>query len=270
LSRQLYALDPYTQGRQSFAIRLEIIKALAGAGPEASYAYYGYQPPERRSFAEAAGDFAFDAVLNSELIQQSYEELSNPDFGSAAGVGTFITAGVGIIVGPIDAAANLATLGGKGAVEGTVKAGLKEALEIGVKESAAPLFSRTAGQAMDPALFQRIQTAFERQPGRMMLANENSALELNKHSRPGLRIEGETLNENVVFLRPNPSTSSVYEELIHTAQLRGGMTDRLQMEIEAAQKLIRFGDRYHIPQAETEATAKRLLELQETLRRRTQ
>jgi hypothetical protein len=62
-----------------------------------------------------------------------------------------------------------------------------------------------------------------------------------------------------------PSTSSVYEELIHTAQLRRGMnpkTQLVEMEIEAAQKLIRFADRYHIPPAETAETIRRLQQLQ--------
>ena len=78
------------------------------------------------------------------------------------------------------------------------------------------------------------------------------------HLGPDLRIEGETLSENVIALRINPSSSSVYEELIHTAQLRRGMTDVTQMEIEAAQKLIRFAEPYKIPAADTQQTINRL------------
>jgi len=114
---------------------------------------------------------------------------------------------------------------------------------------------------MERSLFQRIQTAFQRQPGRIMLADENSALELHRLARPGMTVEGRTLSENVVFLRLNPSTFSVYEEFIHTAQLRRGMnpvTQEIQMEIQAAQKLIRFADQYHIPPAETQQTLDRL------------
>jgi thiazole synthase ThiGH ThiG subunit len=76
-----------------------------------------------------------------------------------------------------------------------------------------------------------------------------------------VQVEGYPLNQNVIFLRPNPSTSSVYEELIHTAQLRRGMdreTQWLEMEIEAAQKLIRFADAYKIPASETQQTMYRL------------
>jgi hypothetical protein len=120
------------------------------------------------------------------------------------------------------------------------------------------LYSSIGGEAMDPALFNRIQSAFERKPGRVMASNPASEL----HLGPNRLIEGETLSQNVIALRMNPSTSSVYEELIHTAQLRRGMTDVVQMEIEAAQKLIRFADRYKIPASETAATIERLRILQ--------
>jgi hypothetical protein len=39
------------------------------------------------------------------------------------------------------------------------------------------LYSKIAGQGMESGLFRRIQGAFQRQPGRVMLADENSALE---------------------------------------------------------------------------------------------
>ena len=119
---------------------------------------------------------------------------------------------------------------------------------------------------MDPALFQRIQAAFERKPGGIMLADENSALELDRLSRGGRRVEGRTYNENVIFLRPEPSVSSVYEELMHTAQIRRGMdpiTQWREMEIETAEKLIRFADRYKIPAAETQQTINRLNDLRQ-------
>lgn len=66
--------------------------------------------------------FAFDAVFNSELIQQSYQGLSNLDFSSGVGVATFITPGAGMIAGPIDGLANAVTLGGKGMLQGGLNA----------------------------------------------------------------------------------------------------------------------------------------------------
>jgi RHS repeat-associated protein len=158
--------------------------------------------------------------------------------GSAEGCGNHWTAiGYGVAtIGAIVLAAF--SFGGEGAVaaEGT------------------GLYSTIGGESMDAALFQRIQSAFQRTPGRIMESSPASEL----HLGPNPLIEGETLSKDVIALRMNPSTSSVYEELIHTAQLRRGMTDRTQMEIEAAQKLIRFADRYHIPPEQTQATIRRL------------
>jgi hypothetical protein len=110
---------------------------------------------------------------------------------------------------------------------------------------------------MDSSLFGRIQTAFQRTLGRVMASDAAS----EAHLGPNLLIEGETLSPNVIALHMNPSVSSVYEELIHTAQLRRGMTDVTQMEIEAAQKLIKYADRYKIPQSQTQTTIQRLNEL---------
>jgi hypothetical protein len=75
---------------------------------------------------------------------------------------------------------------------------------------------------------------------------------------PNALIEGETLSKDVIALRMNPSTSSVYEELIHRAPKARGMTDVTEMEIQAAQKLIKFADRYHIPPEQTQQTIERL------------
>lgn len=128
----------------------------------------------------------------------------------------------------------------------------------GLEVAEGRLFSKTGGEVMDTALFRRIQTAFESKgPGRIMANNVWS----ERHLGPDLRITGEALNENVIALRIKPSTSSVYEELIHKAQIRRGMTDVTQMEIQAAQKLIRFADRYGITAAETAATQRRLEQL---------
>jgi hypothetical protein len=63
------------------------------------------------------------------------------------------------------------------------------------------------------------------------------------------------------LLPAQPTTSAVFEELIHTAQNRTGRftgDNVLQIEIEAAEKLIRFHRGYGIPNSETRATTDRL------------
>jgi hypothetical protein len=110
---------------------------------------------------------------------------------------------------------------------------------------------------MDPALFQRIQAAFERNGGIMQ---SDAATTAYFESRGA---EGISYGSDTILLPENPSTSAVYEELIHTAQVRAGMTDELKMEIQAAQKLIRFAKQYKIPPEETAQTIERLNSLLE-------
>lgn len=212
------------------------------------------------------GRFATDTVFNQSDIAAAWELTSGADYTTVRGWGEGIVGTIGGLALTADAAFNVASFGIKGAVTGAAKTGVKELAAVGTKEISTPLFSRIGGEAMDPALFQRVQRAFERHPGRIMQADANSALELERFSTKGLRVEGQTLNQNVVFLRPNPSTSSVYEELIHTAQLRRGMNPTSQwrqMEIEAAEKLIRFADRYKISPVQTQQTIERLNRLRQ-------
>jgi len=164
-----------------------------------------------------------------------------------------------------------------GATIGMFVAGIAGGLARGlpsVRRAVAPnngIFSNAAGEPMDPALFRRIQKAWESKPGRIMLADENSAMHLNAIAhRAGLKhVGGQTLNKNVIFLQPNPTASSVFEELIHTAQLRRGMNPKaqvLQMEIEAAERLIRNRRPYNIPRAQTYETITRLRALRQSAR----
>jgi len=100
-----------------------------------------------------------------------------------------------------------------------------------------------------------------------MAANAESEAHLNALSnRFRMYVGGETLSENVIALRRNPTATSVFEEIIHTAQLRRGMspkTDLIRMEIEAAEKLIRYRRAYGIPNTQTRQTIERLLRLAE-------
>jgi hypothetical protein len=100
-----------------------------------------------------------------------------------------------------------------------------------------PLFSHAAGEAMDPAALARIKTAFGRNGG---------IIDQSAEAQAYLRLrgaEGVTLGKDTILLPAQPTRSAVFEELIHTAQNRIGRftgDNVLQMEIEAAEKLIRF------------------------------
>jgi len=118
--------------------------------------------------------------------------------------------------------------------------------------------STIAGEGMDPALFARMKAAFERQGGRILQGGD-----VEGYLR-AIGAEGSTSNAKFIQLRVNPSTSAVYEEFIHTAQMRAGRTGTewiRQNEIDAAEKLIRFRHQYGIPNAETRRTIERLRQL---------
>ncbi|NDI35095.1 hypothetical protein [Chengkuizengella sediminis] len=74
-----------------------------------------------------------------------------------------------------------------------------------------------SGTPMDSVKFNRMKSAFEKQGG--LIVKEDEALPLlNYHG-----VEASTLDSNTIAFRPNPSTSAVFEEFIHTTQYR---TDR--------------------------------------------
>ena len=189
--------------------------------------------------ALAAGGEVYSTYQNASAIVDGYQNVQN---GNNWG---FLQAGLG----SLGLRGNVSAFGDLADGFGSIAA------------NSGRIYSEIGGNGMDPAMFDRIQTAFQKQPGRVMASNAGSEL----HLGPNLKIEGETLSQNVIMLRMNPSTSSVYEELIHTAQLRRGMdpkTQLVEMEIQAAQKLLKFADKYKIPAAESAETARRLLKLQ--------
>lgn len=86
--------------------------------------------------------------------------------------------------------------------------------------------------------------------------------------------EGLTFNAKTILLPANPTTSAVFEELIHTAQHRTGRFSAAiercgtvratqRMEIEAAEKLIRNRRRWQFAPEETRQTIERLRALRE-------
>lgn len=76
--------------------------------------------------------------------------------------------------------------------------------------------------------------------------------------------EAAAINAHIILLRPNPSASAVFEELIHATQYRKGLMDgsyksRLKCEFEAAEKLIRCKKSYGITDKEDAITRKNLM-----------
>ena len=117
---------------------------------------------------------------------------------------------------------------------------------------------------MDARQFQRIKAAFERHGGAVI--QDESAQEYLDF----VGAEAVTLDPQTILFRPNPTASQVFEELIHTAQLkRGKITSqkatRIKAEIEAAEKLLRNQRAYQMSEIEIRETAQRLENLKKNL-----
>ncbi|MBI1925668.1 hypothetical protein HYR99_15615 [Candidatus Poribacteria bacterium] len=117
---------------------------------------------------------------------------------------------------------------------------------------------------MDRQQFQRIKTAFERHGGSII--QDESAQEYLDFAGA----EAATLDSQTILLRPQPTASQVFEELIHTSQMkRGKITSqkatRINAEIEAAEKLLRNQRAYQLSAIEIQQTAKRLENLKRNI-----
>lgn len=71
--------------------------------------------------------------------------------------------------------------------------------------------------------------------------------------------EGITYDSSTILLRQKPSSSSVYEELIHATQYRqnlndGSLISRIQNEISAQEMLLRNSSAYKLTPAEISQT----------------
>lgn len=115
---------------------------------------------------------------------------------------------------------------------------------------------------MDPQKFQNIKRAFEHQGG---VIDQSAEAQRYLRSRGA---EAATFNAKTMVLKEKPSNAEVFEELIHTAQYRTGRatgSNVVEMEIEAAEKLIRNRRAYAISNSDTRDTISRLRGLREAL-----
>lgn len=110
---------------------------------------------------------------------------------------------------------------------------------------------------MDESKFISIKQNFEARGGVI-----DSSAEINRHLDM-MGADAATLNENTILIRHDviPSASSMFEELIHTAQYKSGRATSanwLDMEIEAKVKLIKYQKPYGITDFENKITKKQL------------
>jgi hypothetical protein len=126
------------------------------------------------------------------------------------------------------------------------------------------LMSTIGGEPMDKALLDKITRSFRRQGKIIEIGTEEANSYLN-----WAKAEGVCFDENIIYLRSNPSTSAVYEEVIHSAQYRTGKYNKWVekydnviaknlMEREAAEKLLKNAKAWKIPANEIEIIKERL------------
>ncbi|GED59073.1 hypothetical protein BFO01nite_32050 [Brevibacillus formosus] len=195
---------------------------------------------------KAVGAFVREGFI--EPIQEDLDTLRDDKVGFADG----------IAIGGL--ALGVLTLGRSKNVKNLVDAARK-----GKKRTSVGL-TRSTGDStssMNPAKFDRMKKAFEKQGG-IIDQSEEAIRYLDYRGA-----EAVTWNEKTIQLRQNPTTSAVFEEFIHTAQYRAGkipdQTPRtvLTVEIEAAEKLIKYRKAYGIPNIETRDTINRLRDLRQ-------
>jgi hypothetical protein len=151
-------------------------------------------------------------------------------------------------------------------VDELVMASERLGVQFRVARGSQELASTISGRPMDEKLFARIKAAFERQGG-IFLQSADVDRYLKMHGAEAI-----TDNAKQILFPSRPTTSAVFEELIHTAQFRTGKFNALvdqvgvaeakrTLEIEAAEKLIRNAKAWSIPEEETRETAARLARL---------
>jgi RHS repeat-associated protein len=132
------ALQYYFNGRSwdsfSYNDRMNAMELVAG-GKFQDESMFG---SDSSGPSRSAGSEIANAVWNTDLLQESWDEWQNRDFSTGIGTATAITAGAGLVFGGADAVVNsIPILGtGKAVLEDAGKAGLKSVAKIFGKDAA--------------------------------------------------------------------------------------------------------------------------------------
>lgn len=140
------------------------------------------------------------------------------------------------------------------------------------------LFSKIKGKPIDIRLLEKLQKEFKELGGDMLFNEESFAYCASREKTLNTEIEAITLNESLILLNKNATTSAVYEELIHARQFRTGRYDKLAnkynnqkvvdnfMEKEAAEELLENASKLKLPNDEIQLIKERLEFFNNTLK----
>jgi hypothetical protein len=147
-------------------------------------------------------------------------------------------------------------------------------------EGVAPntLASTSQGKPMDPARFLRIKNAFERQraaDGGFKVINQSAQAQYELFEAGVVGQTGLTISADEVLMVPNPTSATVFDEMIHTAQFRRGLVQQAEvlygkeraithLEILVQEKLLQNASAYGITAEETSSIQSRLQRLYRT------
>lgn len=133
-----------------------------------------------------------------------------------------------------------------------------------IKLGSEPMYRKTKENQIEPMpkkQLHKIEKNFKKQGRLIQRSSEIDEYLESKHA------EAITYNANTILLKSNPGRASVFEELIHATQYKNGENDgsyvsRLQCEISAQKKLIKYKNAYKLTEKEVEQT-KQALEVYE-------
>ena len=108
-------------------------------------------------------------------------------------------------------------------------------------------------EPMPKRQFQKIVKSFKAKGGLIQFDDDTDAYLLSK------KAEAITYDAKTILLKQNPGRASVFEELIHATQYRTGKNDgsyrkRLECEIDAQEKLLKYSKAYKLTDAEVQQT----------------
>ncbi len=137
-----------------------------------------------------------------------------------------------------------------------------------IKPKGNAMYRKSKENAVEPMpkrQLHKIEKAFKRQGGIIQYDPET-----DKYLE-GKKAEAITYDAKTILLKTNAGRASVFEELIHTAQYRQGINDgsyrsRLECEIFAQQKLLRYSKAYKLTELEIQQTKNALDKYQKELR----
>ena len=131
------------------------------------------------------------------------------------------------------------------------------------------IYSKIIGKPINLKLLKKLQKQFKKLGGELKYDEESFEYILSREKVMETEIEAITLNEELILLNKNASTSAVYEELIHAEQFRSGQYDNwatlfgskpaeFLMEKEAAEELLKNASKWKLPDEEIELIKERL------------